>query len=116
LLFITEKAVTKKIVKKQRDESLAKDLNAVYANDVSLRQWDKIRRCQFGSYEPSEKKSHIGNLSGYTLDTDKALSILGSNKDLGNKMTGKWTQMAKDVGLKTLAGKVYNEFNSGQVR
>jgi hypothetical protein len=103
-------------VKKQMKLGRDKDLGALYCNNVSLRKWDKIRRQQFGFYENNKPRTHTARLENYKFDRSQALALLGSEKNLGNRMTGKWTWLAGQVGMTDQNGRGHKNFNSGQVQ
>ena len=53
-------------------------MRAKYLTGVSNVNWDLKRRKEFGTVLNNAKRSHIGNLDFYSLNTELALQRLGA--------------------------------------
>lgn len=112
-----ERNIVKAACRQQIEESRERDMMAVFSTNQSLKNYSQQRKLQYGHYTENRKKTHIGTLSKYIFDKEKASTILQQHaisKDLGDRMRGQWTRMCRDVHL--LNQKGVQPANGAQVK
>lgn len=92
------------------------ELIAFYSTNMTIRKWDHVRRKNYGKYVANKIRRHISPLHRYQLNEQKAVAVLGDNKALGSRMTGRWAALAREVNLTNGAGKSADSFNAAQVK
>lgn len=94
----------KRSVQRQRESSLKNDLQTLYSTGISLKRWDLMRRKQHGVYSNRKKRDYNSDLRLYTCATEvvvkKLEEVAESNKDLGDKMRGRWRELARQASLR----------------
>ena len=103
--LVTQRAIIKDAQKQQTSQCLTADMEAVYSTNTTLRQYTIKRRRQFGCYKDNKVRCHTGRDQIYSYDRKMFLAILNQYDDkkdcnLGRKLNGKWSAIARKVGLR----------------
>lgn len=89
--------------KRLREESVKNHTTALYSSNISMNQYAKLRMRQNTEYKKHPVKKHTGKLASYIFDRDVAENYLESisegSMDLGERMIGKWADMARKTNL-----------------
>ena len=110
------------IVKQSRkdQEQVLKESSklALYSSDIPATQYDHLRMTSHGELVNHPKKNHSGPVDSYNFDRElvhrKLQEEADENSDLGRKMNGKWTELARRASM-TKIGKTTFPGNAAQV-
>ena len=102
---------------KLRQESLCAFTTALYASDVSMNKYSKMRIRQHCVYKENAKKNHIGRMESYKFNrvyvSEFLRKISPDSKNLEKKMVGKWSELSRKAGLADVGnGEQVNELIS----
>ena len=106
-----ENKVKRKIVleaqKKQSKNSLKSEMIALFGGRMSVQAWNRQRMRQYGEYREGRKFDHAGtHETQYSYDKkiilDELESLADDNKNLGDKMDRKWSELAKKANFRRL--------------
>jgi hypothetical protein len=109
----TARKIVSASIAEQRRIAKRKELAALYANDISLNQWDNIHRAKSLVFVKHRVKRHTGRLENYQFDKALARELLGDNLELGLRWQGRWSALAREVGPVRKNGEIVK--NAGQV-
>ena len=86
-----------------RQDSLGAFTTALYASDVSMSKYSKMRIRQHCIYKENAKKSHVGRMESYNFNrvyvNEFLKTISPDSKSLEKKMVGKWNELSRKAGL-----------------
>ena len=103
----------------QRKLGVKKDLKSVYLTNTSFKKHDRLRVLQFGSYKLNRVKKHVGPVDSYIFNEDLVkrtfAEIADGTRDLGRKLTGKWSPLACQANVRKRFGPQPKALNGGQV-
>ena len=98
-----KQSINRDFLKKMRDEAVEPHTTAIYASNISLNEYRKLRIRQHCEYRQNTQKKHVGQIGSYNFDSRKATQYLydisGGSLNLEQKMVGKWAAMARRAAL-----------------
>ena len=98
-----KQSINRDFLKKMRDEAVEPHTTAIYASNISLNEYRKLRIRQHCEYRQNKPKKHVGRIGSYNFDrriaTQYLYDISGGSLNLEQKMVGKWAAMARRAAL-----------------
>lgn len=103
-----------------REQQVSSHTKALFSSkNISIRSYRELRMKQNSRYQENPQKTHVGRLENYLFDRDMVDKHLeeksNGSSDLGDKMIGKWEELARCAGVRRCGDQQPKTMNKAQV-
>ena len=107
-----KRQIINKARRKEEGELIQTNKKALFSEETSIRSYERQRMIAHSHHVQHPKKSHTGPVENYEFDRQRVREefefLSDENRDLGDNLNRRWTNLARVAGLRPREGKTLN--------